>query len=241
MPRIKWVPNKKDFKTAYNIYVRDGKTQDDIYDALGISEITYRKWKYRFKQEFKKFDFVNHEMSRKRKEELKEKKHQQKKELLTPRLLTLSLRKRIIEMLENDLSIEQIADICRISVFSIYHWRKHIPGFRQEIEYAKSFANIKVKKALKKRAIGMQIIDKVETKIYNKNGRLITRIEKFRNRELPPSVGAQTFYLINREGWKKDSDTDISNNKGAILDIIDKMSELPGDSDYLKDLEKEVD
>ena len=243
MPANIWVPEEKDYRKAYEMRAIAGNTLDDVYEELGISRCTFYKWKKEFDVKFRLFDKLKSSFVKKKQAK---RKREENRTYTAPgaRKLTPELRKRILLLIEHDQTVEEAAEICRISKASIYNWQNSVIGFRMEMKYARSIANMHVKKALKQRAVGMHVVDTVVTRVYDRHGNIVSRINKVRNRELPGDVTAQQFYLINREGWKRDSDFTGKDNKGEILEAIDNMTKLTEEDiddtiDSMKDIEEE--
>lgn len=239
MPQNIWVPDEKDYRKAYELRAIAGNTMEDVYDGLGISRSTYHKWKKEFMEKFRYFDKLKSSHVKKNQAKRKREEDKRNEYIIGSRKLTPDLRKRILSLIEYDHTVEETAEICRISKASIYNWQNNIPAFRMEIKYARSIANMNVKKALKQRAVGMHVVDTVVTKVYDATGRLLSQINKVRNRELPGNVTAQQFYLINRDGWKKDSEVADDKDQGEILKAIDGMTKLQ-DRD-IDDIKKDID
>lgn len=224
MPRKKYIPSEKDFRTYYELSRRHDTTYGDIAMALGIGRATLFKWK-------KDFDKRARKLSKEYREPAREVK---KREFLRrqpggpvgSRILTPSMRDKILTVAATGLTDTEIADICHVNKFTVYSWRRKDPRFDREYRNAKKITDYKVVDALRRRAQGYKVKDTIETTVYDRNNVVVSKTKVDRFKELPPNVQAATLWLVNRMNWSKDSEKTRADNKGAILEALEEMSQL---------------
>jgi transposase len=214
----KWNPTPRDYEKAFEVFATEGTRDIDIMRTLQIGRTLWQKWKKAFHKYFER---------RFREEKKKRRTYNPKGgRPKGSRKLTFGLRRRIINLLENDMTIEQTAKICHISKVSIYNWKEQVPAFAEEVEFAKEFSNIRIKNALKRRALGMRTNDYETTKVVDRNGRVLLTKTKKKSKGHLPSVHAAEMVLVNQAQWAKSDKQAKTHNKGAILEALEKMTDI---------------
>jgi hypothetical protein len=151
--------------------------------------------------------------------------------------LTEELANEFLDYIRAGIPYDKVAKAMNIPLPTVMNvWFKD-DVFKAEVDYALEMANVKVIKALHKRACGYTFTAKSKTTTSTKNKRNketgdledieVTSVTE-REEHVLPEVNAIKFWLINRsnEQWALDGSTSKSNNKGAILSAIDDMTEL---------------
>ena len=62
-----------------------------------------------------------------------------------------------------------------------------------------------------------------EVIVVDRKGKVLTRTRTKRKRQILPNVEAGKFWLINRQNWSRDSERTRADNKGAILEALDRL------------------
>lgn len=123
------------------------------------------------------------------------------------------------------LTDEQIAHNmgCAYSTFRV--WKDKFPAFSAALKRSKEIVDYEVENALLKRAIGYKRTEQIATKDGD-----IVEIEK----EVPPDVTAQIFWLKNRrpDKWRDKQEAMVSLNTGQLADLIDGLKEPVDDDLY---------
>jgi len=238
MGRKQWAPSKDDYEKAYITSCSPGATDVDICKALGIRLGVYRKWKSDFIVYFKQRENQN-----KRK---KNRQYDYRTGSGRPkgsRKLTPGMRAKILTLAEHEIPAWQIAKMCGVCRATIFNWKKAIPKFKDEMDLAAKVASLHVKQSLVKRANGMYLNDEQTVDLYDRNDNLISRQKTKRRKQIPPSVQAQQFFLINKDNWSKDSERTKVNNQGTILDALSKMTGKvdEGENEQFEEWDDELD
>lgn len=113
------------------------------------------------------------------------------------------------------LTDEQIAHNMGITRSTLAEWKKRFPSISDTLKAGKEVVDYKVENALLKRALGYK-----ETELkMTKDGTLV-QVEK----EVPPDVTAQIFWLKNRrpDKWRDKPSLEASEN-GYLADLIDGL------------------
>jgi len=96
------------------------------------------------------------------------------------------------------------------------------PDLQQAFQSGAAIADSEVMMALKARACGMSL---KRVKFATFEG-AITDSQDYLE-DLPPDTSAAAMWLINRKRWTRDSEGAKADNKGRILEALDKLTETP--------------
>jgi len=210
-------PSSADLKKAYNLY-KKGYTNKDIAKELGISYSTYQKYKKIFAKHFKQSE---NEEAVKMSGTVSQGGTNKGK-----RKLTIKMRENVLDCLSHDLSVDVAARIVGVAKSTIYEWCKEYPSFKRLMDSAREKSVLSIKKYLFKAAKGGYVTELRVKELYNKMGELIGTEHNTHRKYISPSVAAQQFILVNKEKWSHDSQGGGSNQKGKILEALEKMSEI---------------
>jgi len=110
---------------------------------------------------------------------------------------------------------EQIADALNISTVTLSSWMKNNPAFLCAIKEGKAYADGEVIDSLFARAKGGIKIKEI-TVIQNPDG---TTRKEIKEKEMPPDVTAQKFWLMNRDPktWRERQSQEITGKDGAPI------------------------
>jgi hypothetical protein len=110
---------------------------------------------------------------------------------------------------------EQIADALNINVDTLKEWMKKYPEFSTTIKEGKAYADGEVIDSLFARAKGGIKIKEI-TVIQNPDG---TTRKEIKEKEMPPDVTAQKFWLMNRDPktWRERQSQEITGKDGAPI------------------------
>lgn len=217
MPHKKVMITEEMYTKGYNEYHMPGSTNFTIAREMGISiGIFYRhkqniiEW---FRRKDKELNNYGTRVAAKR----------------GPKRTTSKLSEdqwdQIIELAKLGVKIKDIAVQMGIDRSTINYHRKINPIFKYKFEHAKELSNHEVEKALHARAKGTKLITKVITITKDQKGKELYRTETETTKEIAPSVNASKFWLTNKSDWKSDGQGGGENNKGAILNEIEKAIE----------------
>ena len=108
----------------------------------------------------------------------------------------------IAKLAEKGATDSQVAQLCGISLTTLYEWKKRYPEFTDAIARAKNKADDLVESALHRSAVGFEYDEVSETSVAdNANKKAIRRVvtKKF----VPPNPQAAMSWLRNRrpEKW----------------------------------------
>lgn len=212
----RYTPTKQHLLKAYKLYKRNFRIKDIII-KLGISKNRWTKHKEIF------FQFFRQEDERIELEELRNRGRGRPK---GQRKLTLEKRRKILDCLENDMTIELSARIVGVHRDTIYAWCKEYPEFKRQMDIAKDKGIQNVKKMLGKSAKGGYVIEVTTKEYLDKNDNVISKEVQKKKKHVKANVTAQQFILVNRAGWVHDSEGKKTNNKGEILDALEKMNDI---------------
>ena len=94
---------------------------------------------------------------------------------------------------------EEIANAMGISKRTIIRWAKEHESFGKALAEGKGVSDAKVIRSLYQRATGYDYVEEKKIVEYDKDGNVKpVRVEKT-NKHVPPDVGAQCFWLKNRQ------------------------------------------
>jgi hypothetical protein len=130
---------------------------------------------------------------------------------------------------------KEICEVLLITNATFILWKKTYPDLLKALEEGKADPIQEVVRALKKRALGCTVEERIyEPKMIKRNGKLIpskhrvTLIRKTK-KELPPDQGACALYLKNRDpdNWRDKQEIEHSGSLGykVIPDEIDDTKE----------------
>lgn len=113
------------------------------------------------------------------------------------------------------LNDEQISHNIGINPATLYDWKKKHPKISESLKKGKEVVDYKVENALLKRALGYK---ETEMKL-NKDGDLV-QVEK----EIPPDVTAQIFWLKNRrpDKWR---DKQVDDKQQTAVEDLTPLAE----------------
>lgn len=206
--------SKKSFKdriTPYlkrrvDLYFRKGLTDREIAKKLKVSVNTFKK----HKKVFTDFSDQIDRQKRRGKEPVKLTRGRPKG---SDRLR--QVRAYAIELAKLGETISTIPKFLNIPRSTFNSWRKSDPSFEHELTIAKESADHKVIRALYKKATGFRVknANKNETKFFDENGNLQSKIQSKSNKYFAPDIKAIQNFLINRRDWsltesKVSDDTD---------------------------------
>lgn len=125
------------------------------------------------------------------------------------------------ELAEAGKTNEQIADALGISAVTLNAWMQKNPEFLSAMRDGKQHADGEIVNSLFQRAKGGIKIKEI-TVIQNPDG---TTRKEIKEKEIPPDVVAQKFWLMNRqpETWRDKQVQEITGKDGAPL--FDQMSD----------------
>lgn len=94
---------------------------------------------------------------------------------------------------------DEIALSIGVSVRTIHRWKKDHPSFEKALSEGKGVSDAKVIRSLYKRATGYEYTEEKKIVEYDKEGNIKpVKVEKT-TKHIPPDVGAQCFWLKNRQ------------------------------------------
>jgi len=95
---------------------------------------------------------------------------------------------------------DEIAEAMKISVRTLYRWKKENLSFMNALSEGKAVSDSKVIRGLYQRAIGYEYEEEKHIMSFDKDGNMkkVVKIEKTK-KVAPPDVGAQIFWLKNRQ------------------------------------------
>lgn len=133
------------------------------------------------------------------------------------RWLTEDGLKQIEEWAKSGLIDEQIAKNMGIGTSTLYEWKNRFPEIVEALKRGKEIVDQEVENALLKRALGYQYVE-VRTEREGEGPAKITETVK----EVLPDVGAQIFWLKNRqpEKWRDKQSIEHSGPAGGPLQIV---------------------
>jgi hypothetical protein len=151
--------------------------------------------------------------------------------------LTEVLRETFLDLIRNGIPVDKAARSMNVPLITVLEIWFQDPIFKAEVDFAVEMANVEITKALYKKAKGYRSYKKSTTKTkttgrISENGSILPDSETISTTEseedVSGNVEAQKFWLINKspESWNLDGSAMKSNNKGAILSAIDKMTEM---------------
>ena len=133
------------------------------------------------------------------------------------RWLTEDGLKQIEEWAKRGLIDEQIAKNMGIGTSTLYEWKNRFPEIVEALKRGKEIVDQEVENALLKRALGYQYVE-VRKEREGEGSAKITETVK----EVLPDVGAQIFWLKNRqpEKWRDKQSIEHSGPGGGPLQIV---------------------
>jgi len=139
---------------------------------------------------------------------------------------------QVKELAEQGKTNEQIADALNINVDTLKEWMKKYPEFSATIKVAKQHADGEIIDSLFARAKGGIKIKEI-TVIQNPDG---TTRKEIKEKEMPPDVTAQKFWLMNRDPktWRERQSQEITGKDGGpvktetTLNIAAEVKKLVG-------------
>jgi len=208
---------KRTLERAYRFY-KKGKLYKEIIDLMGFS-ISY--WQ-RNKDIF--FEYFESEFQKQVKRESQERGVGRPK---GQRKLTLGKRKQLIKCLENDLTLTKSAEVIGVALSTIHSWCKEYPEFKRTMDTARDVGIMSTKRQLANAAKG-GFVTEITTKDYiDGKGKKVYSEKTKKKKYIPGNVNAQSFILINRAGWTRDSEHKGENNKGEILKALENVTNVP--------------
>ncbi len=118
-----------------------------------------------------------------------------------------------------------------------YHvYQKKYPKFFKSIERGKIPVNVQVEKALLKRALGYNIIEKTSEYEKPEKGKPILKSIKKVKKEIVPDVTAEKFWLSNRdpERWREKKQLEVEIKKISLKNLKKSLGELDKDEELDK-------
>jgi hypothetical protein len=142
--------------------------------------------------------------------------------------LTPERRAKFIEYVSLGLSYDKVSKIMNIPLITIMDfWFKENPDFKAEAEYAIDLLDAEITMSLVKRAKGFKTQSKTTTTVEgnNEKGEVKTTTTSETEKEFAGDVGAQKFWLINKQSdhFSVDGEVNRKGNKGKILEAIDEL------------------
>lgn len=115
---------------------------------------------------------------------------------------------------------KQLAEFFAVSDKTIENWRRKYPDFKKACIDGKAVADARVAEGIYRSAIGAVTI-KIRRKTINESGLESTSEEE---RELPPDVGAATFWLKNRQpsNWRERIEQQINHGDSLSAEVLDE-------------------
>lgn len=116
----------------------------------------------------------------------------------------------------------EIADAFGISVRTLNRWKKDHESFAQALTSGKDQADAKVERKLYERAIGYRYTEKESVIEMDANGNRKPIKVKTVEKECPPDVLAQMYWLNNRKGnyYKRNPENFIEQNTVDTDDVV---------------------
>ena len=212
------LPDEYLLRAYYELW-STGHTVSGIIEQLGIDEAQYKKWEPYF------FWACRNEN------------RHRVVEGITPLQLTEGLRSNFLDFIRTGIPVDKAARAMNVPLTTVLEVWFQDPVFKAEVDFAVDMANVEITQSLFKRAKGFKAYRKSTTKTTAKGrvsetGTPLPDYESTATTEseedIAGNVEAQKFWLINKspEGWNLDGSAMKSNNKGAILSAIDKMTEM---------------
>jgi len=210
----KYIPTYTDKIKAYKVYKKGFKSQAHYAQAVGISPKCFAGVKDEFYSFFE------------RKEKAEEK----------IRLKRPPGRPKGVKILDNiplvnedslrmlgicGYSVRKAATLIGVAHNTLRDYLKEHPILSDAFFNGAELADAEVMIALKQRACGMQ---QRKVKFASFEGEITDQREYYE--DLAPDTAAASMWLINRKRWTRDSEGVKADNKGKILEALDKMSEL---------------
>lgn len=115
---------------------------------------------------------------------------------------------------------DEIALSIGVSVRTIHRWKKGHPSFEKALSEGKGVSDAKVIRSLYKRATGYEYTEEKKIVEYDKEGNIKPiKVEKT-TKHIPPDVGAQCFWLKNRQrdSWQ-DRPMELPDNGGDDTEV----------------------
>lgn len=138
---------------------------------------------------------------------------------------------KIIELVQDGLTDDQIGELIGISRSTISLWRSKNIDFSVAIKRAKAFADDLVETALFQRAVGFKAVSSQDIEL---NGEVVTLMGV---KHHPPDTAAGIFWLKNRkpEEWRDKQDIEMSGKDGKPLNSPQIIIMLPSNGRESKD------
>jgi len=212
------LPDEATLRAYYELWCQ-GHTVSGIMEQLGIEEKQYKSWEPYFFWACRKGNMQKISAG------------------ATPIQLTQGLRENFLDLIRSGIPVDKAARAMNVPLTTVLEIWFHDPIFKTEVDFAVEMANVEITQALFKKAKGFTSHRKSTTKTKT-TGRVSdtgTPLPDYEStstteseEEISGNVEAQKFWLINKspEGWNLDGSALKSNNKGAILSAIDKMTEM---------------
>lgn len=210
--RTAWKPSYMDKLTAYRMH-KEGKTDQEITNYFCISYMTYFRNKVMLESFYRRMESRNVQKSRQ---------GRPKGSMLdnNPLLKDDVLRAFAIA----GYNITQVSKIIGCHHGTLSEWLSRHPSLKDIFVYGKEMADVEVINALKKRACGTKV---KKTQFATFQG-MISDSEIYEE-EILPDTQAATIWLVNRAGWKRDNEASRTENKGAILETMEKLTAISED------------
>lgn len=219
--RVSWKPTKEQMETAYQMW-KAGKTDQEISDEFCISFITYYRNRVLFKRYYRRKEYVLNKQAIGRPAGSQLDNH--------PLLKAQVLRAFAIA----GYSMNQVSKLIGCSVSTLSTWLMRHPSMKDIFTYASDYADMQVTSALKRRACGFKVKKK---QFATYQGAITDNVDY--EEEVPPDTNAATIWLVNRRGWKRDNESSRMDNKGKILETLDKITEI--DEEECKKYDSEME
>lgn len=125
---------------------------------------------------------------------------------------------RIEGWARDGLSDSQIAQNIGIGKTAFYEWKQRFPKFAESLKQGKDVPDRKVENAVMKAACGY-VTKEIIRERDRETGELV--ITKIIEREVPPNVIAQKFWLVNRKPaeWTRDKQPIQDNDDDSNINI----------------------
>lgn len=131
-----------------------------------------------------------------------------------------SLKSRIIALVGEGKTLEQVAEIIGVSKQTIYNWFGHHKDLLYAVREARQIADELVEASLFSRALGYS---HPEEKLFAHEGLVIDR--QIITKHYPPDTTAAMFWLRNRQParWKEKTEGDVNVNVNAVQKLSDEQ------------------
>jgi hypothetical protein len=138
------------------------------------------------------------------------------------------IHNKIIQLIEKGYIDKEVCKSVNINISTYYEWQDEKSNqFKSEltdsIKKAKNVIDQKVEQKLFKRAMGFKVNEVTKEIVTDLEGNTTLQVTKIVTKEVVPDVGAQIFWLKNRQPdrWR-----DTKNIVNTIEDPLNKMLEI---------------